>query len=101
MTQQSRKENKFFRFLLKSRVRSANVKLPEMVLGYLIGPFGALIINAVFTSFLNRFYTDALGLSGTFITLLPLVSTVLVVIANIAVGIMIDKTKTKIGKARP
>lgn len=101
MTQQSRKENKFFKFLLKSRVKSANVKLPEMALGYLIGPFGALIINAVFTSFLNRFYTDALGLSGTFITLLPLVSTVLVVIANIVVGIMIDKTKTKIGKARP
>lgn len=101
MTRQSRKENKFFKFLLKSRVRSANVKLPEMALGYLIGPFGALIINAVFTSFLNRFYTDALGLSGTFITLLPLVSTVLVVIANIAVGILIDKTKTKIGKARP
>lgn len=101
MVQQCRKESKIFKFLLKSRINSANVKLPEMVLGYLIGPLGALIINAVFTSFLNRFYTDALGLRGTFITLLPLMSTVLVIIANIVVGILIDKTKTKIGKARP
>ncbi len=87
--------------LFGSRVKSADVKNSEMIFGYLIGPFGALMTNAVFTSFLNRFYTDVMGMVGTFITLLPLFSTVFVIIGNIVMGIIIDKTKTSQGKARP
>ena len=52
-------------------LKKDSVSLPEMALGYFLGPFGVLIVNAVFTCFLNRFYTDALGLSGKFITALP------------------------------
>lgn len=52
-------------------LKKDSVSLPEMALGYFIGPFGVLIVNAVFTSFLNRFYTDVLGLAGKFITALP------------------------------
>lgn len=96
-----KKEKGFLQFLMKSRIRSENVTLPEMALGHLVGPFGALISNAVFTSFLNRFYTDILGMAGTFITLLPLISTIFVVIGNLAVGVIIDRTKSSLGKARP
>ena len=96
-----KKQNGVVKFLMKSRIRSENVTLTEMALGYLVGPFGALISNAVFVSFLNRFYTDILGMAGTFITLLPLVSTIFVVIGNLAVGVIIDKTKSSLGKARP
>lgn len=81
--------------------KSSNVTFSEMALGYLIGPFGALITNAVFTSFLNRFYTDILGMAGKFLTLLPLVSTIFVVAGNLIVGVVIDRTRTRFGKARP
>ena len=63
--------------------------------------FCALLANAIFVSFLNRFYTDILGMKGLFITMLPLVSTVFVIIGNLKMGTMIDKTHTKAGKARP
>lgn len=85
----------------QTRIAKKNVSFPEMALGYLTGPFGALITNAVFTSFLNRFYTDILGMAGKFLTLLPLVSTILVVAGNLIVGVAIDRTKTRFGKARP
>lgn len=87
--------------LTQSRVKSEQVKKPEMIFGYLLGPFGALITNAVFTSFLNRFYTDIMGMVGIFITMLPLISTVLVILGNLLMGVIIDKTKSNMGKARP
>lgn len=101
MKEETKRKKSVLEFLTRSRIKSANVKLPEMMFGYLLGPFGALITNAVFTSFLNRFYTDIMGMVGAFITLLPLISTIFVVIGNLAMGVIIDKTKTKMGKARP
>lgn len=95
------KKNGLLQFLMKSRIRSENVTKTEMILGYLVGPFGALISNGIFVSFLNRFYTDILGMAGTFITLLPLISTIFVVIGNLAMGVIIDKKKSRLGKARP
>lgn len=76
-----------------------------MLLGYLMGPLGALLLNATLTSYLNLFYTDVLGLTGEeyslFLALFPIVSTILVVAANIFAGTIIDKTNSKQGKARP
>ena len=48
--------------LTDSRIRSDSVKLPEMLLGYFIGPFGALLSSGIFTSFLNKYLTDVLRL---------------------------------------
>lgn len=47
--------------VLKTRITSANVKPPEMLLGYFVGPFMAFISNAIFASYLNRYYSDILG----------------------------------------
>lgn len=46
--------------LVKTKITSANVKPPEMILGYLLGPFCALISNATFGSYLNRYYSRQL-----------------------------------------
>lgn len=101
-TENSPKRNSgLFSLIMKSRIQSDDVKFPELAFGYFLGPFCALITNALFVSFLNRFYTDILGMKGTFITLLPLVSTIFVVLGNLAMGVVIDKTKTPAGKARP
>ena len=98
--------------LLSTKVKSANVKLPEMLFGYFIGPFGALLASGIFTSFLNRYWTDILFANykvdgalpeniNLFLTLLPLLSAILIVAGNLIAGQLIERTKTKAGKARP
>ena len=67
-------EKKFF----ESRVKSAKVKAGEKWLGYLIGPAGALLLNAVLATYLNVYYTDVLKLTnvwgGLFLMIFPIVS---------------------------
>ena len=87
--------------LTNSLVKSQDVKLPEMVFGYFIGPFGALLSSGIFTSFLNKYLTDVLRLDTGFLSVLQLVSTLLIVAANLIVGQLIERTKALAGKARP
>lgn len=87
--------------LTRSAIRSNEVKLPEMLIGYLIGPFGALLSSGIFTSFLSKYFTDVLQLNTGFLSALQLVSTILIVAANLVVGQLIERTKTMAGKARP
>ena len=88
-----------------SRVRSQNVTGQERWLGYLLGPCGALLLNAVLATYLNVFYTDVLHLTmvwgGAFLVVFPLISKIIDAITNIIMGYIIDRTKTKQGKARP
>lgn len=87
--------------LTRSRVSNENVKLPEMLFGYLAGPFGALLASGIFTSILQSYFTDVLKLSLSFLTTLQLVSTILIVAANLVVGQLIERTRCLAGKARP
>ncbi len=87
--------------LTSSLVKSQDVKLPEMVFGYFIGPFGALLSSGIFTSFLNKYFTDVLRLDTAFLSALQLVSTLLIVAANLIAGQLIERTKALAGKARP
>ena len=48
------------RLLPRTKITSSNVKIQEMLLGYLIAPFCAMIANAVFGSYLNRYYVDVI-----------------------------------------
>lgn len=88
-----------------SRITSAEVTKKEKWLGYLIGPAGALLLNAVLATYLNIYYTDVLKLTtlwgGVFLTAFPIVSKVIDAITNVIMGQMIDRTRTKEGKARP
>ncbi len=91
--------------IFNSRVRSQNVTGGEKWLGYLLGPCGALLLNAVLATYLNVYYTDVLKISplwgGAFLVVFPLVSKIIDAITNILMGYIIDRTKTKQGKARP
>lgn len=84
-----------------TRIKSDDVKVPEMLLGYFIGPFGALLASGIFTSILQNYFTDVLKMNLTFLTTLQLISTILIVVANLVVGQLIERTKTMAGKARP
>lgn len=90
---------------LRSAIQSRNVTGKEKWLGYLIGPAGALLLNAVLATYLNIYYTDVLNLSplwnGLFLMIFPIVSKILDAITNFLMGSIIDHTHTKQGKARP
>ena len=94
-------ENRIF----ASRIQSSEVKAKEKWLGYLLGPAGALLLNAVLATYLNVYYTDVLNLTplwnGLFLTIFPIVSKILDAVTNILMGQVIDRTKTGEGKARP
>ncbi|MDD7598128.1 MAG: MFS transporter, partial [Bacilli bacterium] len=87
--------------IFNSKVHSKNVEGREKWLGYLIGPAGAILLNAVLATYLNIYYTDVLKLTGLFLVIFPLVSKVIDSVTNIVMGYIIDRTKTKQGKARP
>lgn len=87
--------------LTSSLARKDKVTMPEMLFGYLAGPFGAMLASGIFTSFLQAYLGDVLGLSAGFLSVLQLVSTVLIVAANLIVGQLIERTKALAGKARP
>ena len=90
---------------LQSRVRSEEVKPAEKWLGYLLGPAGALLLNAVLATYLNVYYTDVLKLThvlgGAFLVIFPIVSKIIDAATNVVMGYIIDRTHTKEGKARP
>ncbi len=87
--------------LTRSAIKTDAVRMPEMLLGYFIGPFGALLSSGIFTSMLQNYFTDVLKLDLSFLTGLQLISTFLIVAANLIVGQLIERTRTKAGKARP
>lgn len=97
--------NKLNSPLLNSRVKSDEVRKSEKWLGYLLGPSGALLLNAVLATYLNVYYTDVLKLTtiwgGAFLTIFPIISKVIDAITNVIMGYIIDHTKTVQGKARP
>lgn len=90
---------------LRTRITSAKVTRIEKWLGYLVGPAGVLLLNAVLNSYLNVYYTDVLGLSGfmggTFLVVFPIVSKVLDAVLGLWIGRVVDRTRTSQGKARP
>lgn len=87
--------------LAGTRIKTPDVKLVEMLFGYFIGPFGALLSSGIFTSQLQNYLTNVLQLNLGFLTGLQLVSTIFIVAANLIVGQLIERTHTLAGKARP
>ena len=89
----------------QSRVHTTDVSRKEKWLGYLLGPAGALLLNAVLATYLNVYYTDVLKLThiwgGPFLVVFPIVSKIIDAVTNVVMGYIIDRTHTPAGKARP
>ena len=91
--------------IFRARVDKEKAKIfPEGGLGYLIGPILALVSNSFVAAYLQKYYTDVLGLNKwapAFLVLLQLVSVVFIVAGNIIVGKLMNKLNSKAGRARP
>ena len=88
--------------ILDSKIINEDVSKTEMFLGYLIGPsLMYLMITALSGTYLMQFYTDVIGISGSLIIIMPIISKILVALMNVVFSNMIRKTDTPQGKARP
>ncbi|MCM1193098.1 MAG: MFS transporter [Butyrivibrio sp.] len=99
------KQGFFEKKIWNSRITTEDTTFKEKAFGYLLGPVGALLFNAIINGYINVYYTDVLGLTavagGAFLAIFPLVSKILDAVTNVLMGYLIDHTKTKQGKARP
>ena len=90
---------------LPSLIKKNNVTLfPEGAMGYLIGPTLALVANSVLSNYFNKYMTDVLNINSwasEFFKWLPVISVIFVVLGNIIVGRLMDRSKSRAGKARP
>lgn len=100
-------KSKFFNSpKLDSRIKSANTTATERWLGFFTGP--AIMYMAYYAmsgTYLNQFYIDVLKLGsvagGAFMIMLPVLSKFFDAATNLVMGMIIDRTKTRQGKARP
>ena len=65
----------------QTRITNEAVTGKERWLGYLLGPAGALLLNAVLATYLNVYYTDVLKLGGlwggAFLVVFPIISKII------------------------
>jgi GPH family glycoside/pentoside/hexuronide:cation symporter len=74
--------------------------LPEKI-AYSLGDAGTNIIQTFLGTFLALYYTDNLLLSGAFVGTMTLIMRFLDGISDIGMGMVIERTATRFGKARP
>ncbi|MCQ2800504.1 MAG: MFS transporter [Bacilli bacterium] len=91
--------------LMRSKIKSSSVSLfPEAGLGYLLGPILALVGNSIINIWLVQYWQTVLGFESwnqLFGTLLPIISSIIIIAGNILVGRLMERKPTLAGKARP
>lgn len=102
------KKSVFDNPVLSTKVKSANVKIfPEALIGYLVGPFCGLLANSLLSTYLNTYFKEVLFAGevtagvNAFLTIFPMVSAILIVAGNLIAGQIIERTRSRAGKARP
>ncbi len=70
-------------------------------IGYSIGDVGVNLVWILPSSFLMLYYTDSAGICAAFIGTMMLICRLFDGISDILMGILIDKTHSRLGKARP
>ena len=80
---------------------STKVGIWRQRLGYGIADFSCNLIWQMITLYLMFFYTDVMGLAAVQVGMLFLLTRVVDGVADVCMGILIDKTNTRWGKSRP
>lgn len=85
---------------MESKQRLTLGKVAERV-SYGFGDFGCNIIYTAMSAFLLFYYTDYAGVSALAVGTIMMVSRVFDGISDIVMGVIVDRTKSRFGKARP
>ena len=91
--------------LMRSKIKSQTVSLfPEAGLGYLLGPILALFCNGVVNVWLVQYWHNVIGMGSWapwLETVIPLASSIIIIIGNLLVGRLMERKPSLAGKARP
>ena len=91
--------------IFDSRVPEEKITGREKILGFFVGPIAVMVMNCILSNYLNVYYTDILKISGIwggmFISLFPIVAKLLDILTFIYMGLVVDRTRSRQGKARP
>lgn len=82
-----------------TEAKKGKISLFEMV-AYGFGGFGRGMFNAIAMGQLNYFYTNSLGLSAAVVGMVFMLSRFFDSFTDILVGALVDKTRSRFGKAR-
>ncbi|MGL6106002.1 MFS transporter [Romboutsia sp.] len=89
----------------KANIETANIQSSRISIGerfaYGCGDLGCNIIYSAMSAFLLFYYTDYAGVSAAAVGSIMLISRLLDGFSDLAMGVMVDRTKSKYGKARP
>lgn len=84
----------------KEKINSGQLSIFERF-SYGCGDFGCNIIYTAMSVFLLKYYVDYAGVSAAAVGTIMLISRVFDGISDLVMGVIVDRTKTKYGKARP
>src|SRR5690625_5125108 len=85
-----------------TRTTPKQPKIPFLEkVGYGAGDLASNLLYAAIGSFLIFFYTDSIGISAGIIGTIMLLSRIFDGVTDIGMGLLVDKTSTRHGKARP
>ena len=91
-----------------TKTRSASVKGREMWLAYVLGPYGALLLQSIVNSYYNQYLTDVLGFTvekglwiAGFMVAFPVISKIIDAVTNLIMSGLLDRTESRQGKLRP
>lgn len=79
---------------------TTKIRLREKI-GYGFGDLASNLVFTAMTTFLTYFYTDVAGVTAATVGTILLISRILDGVIDIGMGVVMDKTKSKHGKARP
>ncbi len=85
---------------MENKSRLTFAKIAERF-SYGCGDFGCNIIYTAMSAFLMLYYTDYAGVSSLAVGTIMMVSRVFDGVSDIVMGVIVDRTKSKYGKARP
>ena len=90
---------------MRSKIKSQTVSLfPEAGLGYLLGPILALFCNGVVNIWLVQYWHNVIGMGSWapwLETVIPLASSIIIIVGNLLVGRLMERKPSLAGKARP
>lgn len=91
---------------MASEQTGANYRVKERIkfgeiFGYGLGDFAGNLIYGMVSSFATYYYTNSVGMAAAAVGTMFMLSRIFDGISDIIMGILIDRTKSKHGKARP
>ena len=86
---------------MKTKERPFGVTSGGEKLAYALGDLGSNFVWTFISSFLTLYYTDSVLMSAGLIGTIMLICRIFDGVSDILMGMLLEKTRTKMGKARP